>query len=59
MPEDEKGDVVLIRLTTGGRNFGIRTDGGNQWSSLLRCSLEGTYHDQNIPLPEGETEEKK
>ena len=59
VPEDEKGDVVLIRLTTGGRTFGIRTDGGNQWSSLLRCSLEGTYHDQNIPLPEGETEEKK
>ncbi|MBQ3706024.1 MAG: hypothetical protein II888_06170 [Clostridia bacterium] len=49
-PADEKGDVVLIRLTTGGKTFGMRTDGGNQWASLLKCCMEGTYHDQNQPL---------
>ena len=49
-PADEKGDVVLIRLTTGGRTFGMRTDGGNQWASLVRCCMEGTYHDKNLPL---------
>ncbi len=50
MPEEGNGDVVLIQMTTQGRTFRIRTDGGNQWSSLLRCCMEGTYHDANIPL---------
>jgi len=50
MPEDEQGDVVLIQMTSRGKTFRIRTDGGNQWSSLLRCCMEGTYHDANIPL---------
>ena len=49
-PEDEKGDVVLIRLTTGDQTFSMRTDGGNQWSNLLKCCMEGTHHDQNQPF---------
>lgn len=50
-PDDTEGDVVLIRLITGGKEFRMRTDGGNQWASLLRCCMEGTYHDANLPVP--------
>ena len=49
-PQDESGDVVLVELTTMGRRFRIRTDGGNQWTSLLACCMKGTYHSENIPL---------
>lgn len=50
IPRDASGDLVLIELTTGGQRFIVRADGGNLWSSLLTCCLEGTYHDNNIPL---------
>ena len=50
VPADESGDVVLIRLETGGKVFRMRTDGGNQWASLIRCCMEGTYHDDNISM---------
>ena len=43
-------DVVLVELETGGKTFTMRTDGGNQWKSLLTCVTEGTYHDRNLPL---------
>ena len=49
-PQDESGDVVLVELTTMGRRFRIRTDGGNQWTSILACCMKGTYHSENIPL---------
>ena len=49
-PDGASEDVVLIELTTMGRTFRIRTDGGNQWQSLLSCCMKGTYHDDNIPL---------
>ena len=49
-PEQDSGDVVLIRLEAGNRVFQMRTDGGNQWSSLLAVCTRGTYHDENIPL---------
>ena len=49
-PQDESGDVVLVELTTMGRTFRMRTDGGNQWQSILTCCTKGTYHDENIPL---------
>ena len=51
MPEDDSGDVVLIRLTTQGKTFRIRTDGGNLWENLTACCMKGTYHDDNMPLP--------
>ena len=50
VPEQDSGDVVLIRLEAGNRVFQMRTDGGNQWSSLLAVCTRGTYHDENIPL---------
>lgn len=50
IPEDTGGDIVLIRLETGGKVFQMRTDGGNQWASLLAVCTKGTYHDENIPL---------
>ncbi len=50
VPADSGGDIVLIRLETGGNVFQMRTDGGNQWSSLLAACTRGTYHDENIPL---------
>lgn len=50
VPGDAGGDVVLVRLETGGNVFQMRTDGGNQWTSLLAVCTEGTYHDKNIPL---------
>ena len=49
-PSADSGDVVYLELTTMGKSFRIRTDGGNQWASLLACCTEGTYHDKNIPL---------
>ena len=49
-PQDDSGDVVLVELTTMGKTFRIRTDGGNQWQSILTCCMKGTYHDDNIPL---------
>ena len=52
MPEDERGDVVLIRLITRGKTFQIRTDGGNLWESLKGCCMKGTYHDDNLQLPQ-------
>ena len=45
----ENGDVVMVLLETGGKSYYIRTDGGNQWKSLLGCATEGTYHDDNLP----------
>ena len=50
VPADESGDVVLVRLESGGKVFQMRTDGGNQWKSLLNCCTRGTYHDENSPL---------
>ena len=50
-PKDASGDVVYVRLATGGKTFRVRTDGGNLWSNLLTCCTTGTYHDKNIPLP--------
>ena len=50
VPDNGSEDVVLIELTTMGRTFRIRTDGGNQWQSLLTCCMKGSYHDDNIPL---------
>ena len=49
-PADNSGDVVLVDLTTMGQHFLMRTDGGNQWSSLVNCCMKGTYHDASIPL---------
>lgn len=49
-PDRGSDDVVLIELTTMGRTFRVRTDGGNQWPNLLNCCTKGTYHDDNIPL---------
>lgn len=50
VPANPGGDIVLIRLETGGNVFRMRTDGGNQWDSLLAVCTRGTYHDENIPL---------
>jgi hypothetical protein len=50
VPDSVSEDVVLVELTTMGRTFRIRTDGGNQWQSLLTCCMKGSYHDENIPL---------
>lgn len=50
VPEKENEDIVLVRLETGGKTFQMRTDGGNQWTSLLAVCSKGTYHDDNIPL---------
>ena len=50
VPADDTGDLVLIRLETGGKVFQMRTDGGNQWTNILNICTDGTYHDQNIPL---------
>ena len=50
VPDKGSEDVVLIELNTMGKTFRIRTDGGNQWQSLLTCCMKGTYHDENIPL---------
>ena len=49
-PADDSGDVVLVELTAMGQHFLTRTDGGNQWNSLLNCCMKGTYHDASIPL---------
>ena len=49
-PQDDSGDVVLIEFSTMGQRFRMRTDGGNQWKNLLACCMQGTYHDENIPL---------
>lgn len=49
-PADETGDVVLVELATQGNSFSMRTDGGNQWISLVNVCTKGTYHDDNIPL---------
>ena len=49
-PSADSVDVVYLELITMGKSFRIRTDGGNQWTSLLACCTEGTYHDKNIPL---------
>ena len=49
-PKDDSGDIVFIELSTQNQHFSIRTDGGNQWQSLLNCCMKGTYHDDNIPL---------
>lgn len=50
LPKEDNSDIVWIRLETGGKTFDMRTDGGNQWSSLLAICTKGTYHDENIPL---------
>lgn len=50
VPDKNSNDIVLIQLETGGNTFRIRTDGGNQWTSLLSVCTGGTYHDSNIPL---------
>ena len=50
VPEENNGDVVLIRLEAGNKVFQMRTDGGNQWDNLLAVCTKGTYHDDNIPL---------
>ena len=50
IPEQNNSDVVLIRLEAGNRVFQMRTDGGNQWDSLLAVCTQGPYHDDNIPL---------
>lgn len=49
-PRDSSGDVVAVELTTMGRTFRMRADGGNLWWNLLNCCMKGTYHDENIPL---------
>ena len=49
-PADDSGDIVVVQLETGGKTFRIRTDGGNQWTSLLTVCTKGTYHDDNLPL---------
>ena len=49
-PEGDSVDVVLVELTTMGKTFRMRTDGGNLWKQLIACCTEGTYHDDNIPL---------
>ena len=49
-PDNGSEDVVLVELVTKDQTFRMRTDGGNQWKSLLACCMEGTYHDKNIPL---------
>ena len=49
MPQ-RKGERVLIELNTGDARFLIQARGGNLWKSLLACCMEGTYHDENIPL---------
>jgi len=50
LPKENDSDVVWVRLETGGKTFQMRTDGGNQWSSILAVCTKGTYHDENIPL---------
>ena len=50
VPQDESGDRVWITLTTQGKTFRVRADGGNLWPSLLSCCQKGTYHDENLPL---------
>ncbi len=49
-PDNGSEDVVLVELVTKDQTFRMRTDGGNQWKSILTCCTEGTYHDKNIPL---------
>ena len=49
-PEKGNVDVVLIRLTSRGKTFQIRTTGGNQWTSLLACCTKGTYRGENLLL---------
>ncbi len=50
MPAKGSADIILIRMTTGGKTFSMRARGGNLWTSLLSCAINGTYHDSNIPL---------
>jgi len=49
-PQAESEDVVLVEMVTKDQTFHIRTDGGNQWKSILDCCMKGTYHDENILL---------
>ena len=49
-PQGSSEDVVLVEMITKDQTFRMRTDGGNQWKSILTCCMEGTYHDNNIPL---------
>ena len=50
MPANGSEDSILIRMTTGGKTFLMRARGGNLWTNLLACAMDGTYHDRNIPL---------
>ena len=50
MPVNGSVDSILIRLTTGGKTFLMRSRGGNLWTNLVYCAIEGSYHDRNIPL---------
>ena len=50
VPQDGTVDRLWITLTTQGKTFRVRADGGNIWPSLLNCCTKGTYHDENLPL---------
>ena len=50
-PANDTGEQVLIRLETGGQVFTMRIHGGKLWDSLLAAATEGTYHDDNLPVP--------
>ena len=50
VPVDASGDKVIIQLETQGRSFTMHIRGGNLWTNLLACCMDGTYHDQNLPL---------
>ncbi|MBR6706870.1 MAG: hypothetical protein IKI84_09350 [Clostridia bacterium] len=50
MPDKGSDDNILIRMTTGGKTFLMKAHGGNLWTNLLACAMQGTYHDSNIPL---------
>ena len=49
-PMNETGDQVLIQLETRGKKFTMHIRGGNVWSDLVRCCIQGTYKADNIPL---------
>ena len=50
MPAKGSADRILIRMTTGGKTFLMQAHGGNLWTNLADCAINGTYHDSNIPL---------
>jgi len=50
MPQDEQGDRICISFTSSGRSFTMSARGGNLWSSLLSCSMKGTWAGDNYPL---------